>query len=754
MNFLEPCGLVKMDFLGLKNLDVIAHTENLIRQKGAQYANFNIKEVPDGDKKTYEMLGEGNSFGVFQFESPGMQNILKQTKPASIEDLTALNAMYRPGPMQNIPRFVESKNGRQEITYPDKSLEGVLKETYGVIVYQEQVMEVAKIIAGYSMGQADLLRRAMGKKKREIIEKEKITFLEGAAKQGYSKAKAGAIYDMLEPFAEYGFNKSHAAAYSVLAYQTAYLKANFTAEFMAANLTNEITGGKIDKVTRCIAETRRMGIEVEPPDINKSDKLITVVNGHVVFGFLGIKGVGEASSDEIVKGRKDGPYKSFMDFLEKVDIKTVGKKVIELLIQTGAFDSFGISRETLAGNLERVVEYALKKKEDALKGQTSLFEDSGEAEFADYEFEKFPETGREDRLNLEKKLIGFYFSGHPMDEYREIWEKAVKIKLGSPDTYKIGNCILIGIVKNINPKTTNRGTKIAFATLEDFNGEIETAFFDKSWLKLETAVKEDKVAILQGKIDYQKDKDRYTFIVEDIVGRQEVDKAIKENEEQSLKWEAHRNTWMYMADLKSGSIEKAQKGNYTVIGYLKKLREWKDKNQNDMAFATLRDFEGDIELVFFAKTYADCRALLNLDEIIALKGSIDPAEKRPEKPLSFRVSSIADFAQLTRAASRKQQAGEKPPEPLFEEPKKQEKEQKKQEIHIRLKSESQYDNESFNSLCDYFADHSGAVPMYLHVPDPGGEKTILAKYGINIAGNGNVAEELKNNRCVAEVWEV
>jgi DNA polymerase-3 subunit alpha len=441
-----------------------------------------------------------------------------------------------------------------------------------------------------------------------------------------------------------------------------------------------------------------------------------------------------------------------MDFLERVDIKAVGKKVIELLIQTGAFDSFGISRETLAGNLERVVEYALKKKEDALKGQTSLFEDSGEAEFADYEFEKFPEMSREDRLNLEKKLIGFYFSGHPMDEYRDIWERTVKIKLGFTDTYKTGNCILIGIIKNINPKTTNRGTKIAFAVLEDFNGEIETAFFDKTWLKLENVIKEDKVAILQGKIDYQKDKDRYTFIVDDIVGMQEIDKAIKENEEQSLKWEAHRNTWTYMADLKSGNIEKAKKGNYTIIGFLKKLREWKDKNGNDMAFGTLQDFEGDIELLFFAKPYAECRALLNLDEIIALKGSIDPAEKKPDKPLTFKVTSIADFAQLTRAASRKQQAGEKPPEFLPDEPKKQEIEHKKDEIHIRFNQESDYSEESFNSLCDYLADHSGATILYLHIPDQSGEKTILAKYGVNMAGNGNMLEELRSNKCVAEAW--
>jgi DNA polymerase-3 subunit alpha len=278
----------------------------LIRNNGGKYSDFNIENVPDNDKNAFKMLGEGKSFGIFQFESDGMQNILKQTKPDSIEDLTALNAMYRPGPMQNIPRFVESKNGRQAITYPDPSLEGILKETYGVIVYQEQVMEVARIIAGYSMGQADILRRAMGKKVKEILDKEKVPFLEGAAKQGYSARKAGAIYDMLVPFAGYGFNKSHAAAYSVLAYRTAYLKANFPAEFMAANLTNEIYSADKNRLSHCIDETRKMGIKVDPPDINHSGKYFSVVNGRIVYGFLGIKGLGDATAEEIERCRKEG----------------------------------------------------------------------------------------------------------------------------------------------------------------------------------------------------------------------------------------------------------------------------------------------------------------------------------------------------------------------------------------------------------------------------------------------------------------
>ncbi|MDR0323121.1 MAG: DNA polymerase III subunit alpha, partial [Treponema sp.] len=526
MNYLEPCGLVKMDFLGLKTLDVIKHSQELIRLRGGKYSDFDIKNVPEDDKAAFKMLGEGNSYGIFQFESDGMQNILKQTKPASIEDLTALNAMYRPGPMQNIPRFVESKNGRKPISYPDPSLEKILKETYGVIVYQEQVMEVARIIAGYSMGQADLLRRAMGKKKKEIIDKEKITFLQGAVRQGYTERKAREIYDMLVPFADYGFNKSHAAAYSVLAYQTAYLKANFPAEFMAANMTNDIHSTDKNKLSYCIDEARRMEIEVRPPDINSSGKLFNVVDGKIVYGFLGIKGLGEASAEEIVKTRKNGPYKSLIDFLERVDIRAAGKKNIELLIQTGAFDGFGITRETLAGNLEKLVEYALKKKEDKIAGQNSLFEDTDEKEFPDYKFEAFPEKSRIEKLNLEKQLIGFYFSGHPMDEYKEIWQRAVNVNLAQTETIKPGNCVLVGIIKNIRSITTAKGNKMAFAVLADYNGEIDAAFFSDTWARYMSRVENDKVFIMKGKIDYQKDKDRYTFIVENIIDKENIDTIV------------------------------------------------------------------------------------------------------------------------------------------------------------------------------------------------------------------------------------
>ncbi|MDR0502602.1 MAG: DNA polymerase III subunit alpha [Treponema sp.] len=752
MNYLEPCGLVKMDFLGLKTLDVIKNTEELIRLRQGEYSSFCVKDMKEDDEATFKMLGEGKSFEVFQFESEGMQNILKQTKPGSIEDLTALNAMYRPGPMQNIPRFVDSKNGKQPITYPDKSLEGILKETYGVIVYQEQVMEVAKIIAGYSMGKADLLRRAMGKKKKEILEKEKIPFLEGAAKQGFPESKAGFIYDMLVPFAGYGFNKSHAAAYSVIAYHTAYLKANFPAEFMAANLTNEINSADNEKLSKCIDEARKMGLSVEPPCVNKSGKHFTVVNGKIIYGLLGIKGVGEASADEIVRGRQEEPYKSFTDFLDKIDIKITGKKVIELLVQTGAFDSFGITRETLAGNLERLAEYALKKKEDEEFGQSNLFEDPSDLKIPEFKYEEFKPAGREERLNLEKKLLGFYFSGHPMDEYREIWNKTVNVNLGKLEKIITGNCILVGIIKTLKIINTSKGGKMAFASLQDYNGEIEVTFFSAAWEKCGNFLEVDKVAILRGKIDYQKDKEKYSFIAEDFINRQNIDSAIRETEENNQKIQMHRNTWLYMADLKSSNIANMDKGNYTVIGYLKTLREFKDKNENEMAFAVMQDFEGEIDLVFFSRIYAECRHLLKLDEIMALKGSIDPqGDRNPLKP-AFRVSSIADYPYLSRSASRKAAAGE---EPAARAPEKQP-EKKAREIHIRLKETAAENDENLLPLRDYFAHNSGGCQLYLHVPLTDGgtkEKVILAGAGIGFLQNDDI-DIIKKFECVADAWRV
>jgi DNA polymerase-3 subunit alpha len=723
MNHLEKSGLVKMDFLGLKTLDVIRHTEELIRNRGGEYANFDVEKVNEDDKATFRMLSEGMSFEVFQFESNGMQDVLKRTKPGKIEDLIALNALYRPGPMANIPRFIDSKNGRQRINYPDPSLEEILKETYGVIVYQEQVMQVARIIAGYSLSHADLLRKAMGKKIKEILDKEKIPFIDGAAKQGFSREKAEAIFDMLIPFAGYGFNKSHSAGYAVLAYRTAYLKANFPAEFMAANLTNEINSTDKDKLSVCIAEARKMSIAVDPPDINRSNKLFTIAEGRIIYGFLGIKGLGDGPSDEIVNCRKEGPYRDFMDFLNRVDIRAIGKSVIERLIQTGAFDNLGTSRGTLLGNLEGAVEYVQNIKDEKKFGQGSLFGDTGEKEYLDFEFEEFPEASREDKLKIEKELIGFYFSGHPMDEHKDLWQGLVKVNLGNEKTLVPGSQVLVGLLKNIKITTTSRGEKMAYVLLEDYNGEIEITFFPGIWEKYRDSLETDKVAIIKGKIDYQQSRDKRSFIADECLGIDEAEKLSKAEESRSRKWDKYRNIWKYAPELELripdlGDPTKMEGGSYTVLGIIKSLRTHKDKNDNEMAFGTFEDFRGEIDLIFFSLAWKNCKALVAVDEVFALKGSIQPARDKNSGKFDFIVSSVQDLNKLLRAAAKK--AREASENSAAEEPAVKEtlasESATYREIHIRLAASAANNEAALNSLRDRLYENPGSCPVYLHIP--------------------------------------
>ena len=775
MNHMEKCGLIKMDFLGLKTLDVIKQTEELIRRRGGKYSNFNAENVPENDKQTFKMLGEGQSFEVFQFESDGMRDVLKRTKPGKIEDLIALNALYRPGPMANIPRFIDSKNGTKEISYPDPSLEDILKETYGVIVYQEQVMQVAQIVAGFTLGHADELRRAMGKKIMEKMIKEKEQFITGAKERGYSEKKADNIFELLIPFAGYGFNKSHAAAYSVLAYRTAYLKANFPAEFMAANLTNEIHSGNKDKLSECINETRKMGIAIDPPDVNRSEKLFTIVEGRIVFGLLGIKGIGEAPADEIVRCRlltaspnagsqKDSEerpgYRDFMDFLDKVNIKLVGKAVIEKLIQTGAFDCFKIKRENLLGNLEKVIEFSQRRKEDLLSGQTDLFGDTAEKSDAGFTFEDFPEISRNDKLKTEMQLIGFYLSGHPMDNYRQLWERSDKIylkELTQDGSVETGIKILVGIVKNIKPINSKSG-KMAYVTIADYNGEMEMTFFPRLWEGVGNRVRLDEIAIIKGKIDYQKDRDKYSFIAEEWIDISNAETVIADEEEARRKMEAFRNVWLYMADLKSGGYEKAKRGNYTIVGQLINIRENEDVYGKNYAFGTLHDFEGDIELVFFSKVWEESRNNLGRGEFVALKGSIDPEnDQRQDRKPSFKVSSVADIAALSRAANRKAKAGEEPAVPPTSRNQKEKPDDTPvnakdanppPEIHIRLDNNIMGNKDDLLSLRKYLSDNTGLCPVFIHV----GEKIIRADSGLSMEAPEEDLGILETFPLVEQVW--
>lgn len=514
MDMLEDCGLVKMDFLGLKTLTLLKHTEELIQKNNP---SFSIEQIDEEDQTTFDMLSRGDSACIFQFESAGMQRVLKDAKPNSIEDLVALNALYRPGPMAYIPKFVDSKNGKTAIEYYHPDLEQPLKTTYGVIVYQEQVMEVAQIIAGYSMGSADLLRRAMGKKKADVMEHEKKNFIAGAQKRGYTKELAEGIFNMLLPFAGYGFNKSHAAAYSVIAYQTAYLKANYPAEFMAANLTNEMNNP--DKFAQYLTETKNMGLEITPPSINRSDKNFTVVQGKIVYGLKGIKHVGEAAVDSILKERSDhGPYNNFIDFLLRNESRALNSKLLESLIQSGAFDDLEDNRPTLMANMEVAVKYAQKRREDEAFGQASLFDAEEEAAMVTFEMEIHSDSTLLEKLEIEKALLGFYVSGHPMDMYRDVWKRTVTVDIGQQERLPLGRVVnLVAMVTNLREITTKKGAgeKMGFLQLTDFNGSIDAVAFPDVWKDNEELVQVDGIYGFKGKFEMRQEK--ISFLIGAIV---------------------------------------------------------------------------------------------------------------------------------------------------------------------------------------------------------------------------------------------
>lgn len=523
MDQLEENGLVKMDFLGLKTLTLIQHTVDLVHKTNP---DFKIEAIDEEDPRTFDMLRRGDSACVFQFESAGMQKILRDALPTSIEDLVALNALYRPGPMDYIPQFVASKNGRMPITYAHPDLEETLKTTYGVIVYQEQVMKVAQIIGGYTLGAADILRRIMSKKKPEELAAQEVKFVEGAIAKGYPEKLARYIFEMLKPFAGYGFNKSHAVAYSVVAYQTAFLKANYPAEFMAANLTNEMNSP--DKFSEYLREAKHMGIDVLPPTINYSERQFNVVDGKIVYGLAGIKNVGEGVADLIIQERTaNGPYESFIDFLVRVGSKAMNSKLLESLIKAGTFDSMGENRPTLMANLEAAVTYAQKQKESKESGQSSLFEGD---DIDTFTLVRQPDWEMREKLEIEKALLGFYISGHPLDLYRDAWKRSVLVDFSKPERFPRDRQVsLVAMITDIRTLMTKKQTMMGFLELADFSGTLEATCFPNAWAEISGKIEKDGIYGFQGKFEYNPKRETIGFLVDSVCDPYELEPvALKE----------------------------------------------------------------------------------------------------------------------------------------------------------------------------------------------------------------------------------
>ncbi len=506
MGDVEKVGLVKFDFLGLKTLTMIHHAVNLINARRSEQPPLDAGKVPLDDPATYALLASGRTTGIFQLESSGMRDLLTGLKPDRFEDIIAIIALYRPGPMDLIPDFIKRKQGKIPIAYEVPELEPLLKETYGVIVYQEQVMAIANKIAGFSLGQADILRRAMGKKKPEGFEKLRAQFLEGAKQRKISEKKAEKLFELIQKFAGYGFNKSHAAAYAFVTYQTAYLKANYRTEFMAALLTSEM--GNADKMVGNFTECRELGIRVLPPDVNESQKDFAVVEGGIRFGLAAIKNVGEGAVESVIATRTEGGrFRSFADFCRRIDPHKVNKRVLEGLIKAGAFDSTGARRAQLMAVLDRAMEEAAAAQRERAQGQTSIFADlageaSGAAEFTDFPLPDVPEWDQGQKLKYERELTGFYISAHPLARYEAAIRKFSTATSGTLSEVADGKEVkLCGIVTTVKALTTKKGDRMAYVQLEDQQGLVEIIAFPDLYRTAGALLAPDSVVQVTGTVD-------------------------------------------------------------------------------------------------------------------------------------------------------------------------------------------------------------------------------------------------------------
>ncbi len=527
MGWCEAIGLLKMDFLGLRNLTVIHNTEKMIRQK--YDPSFSIKDIPLDDAQTFELFGNGNTIGIFQFESAGMQEYLRKLKPNRIEDLIAMNALYRPGPMDMIDDFIARKKGTKEITYLHEKLESILQETYGVIVYQEQVMRITSEMGGFTLAEADIMRRIMGKKKKDEMQEQKDKFVEGCIKNGIDKMIAGQIADMIEKFASYGFNKSHSAAYALIAYQTGFLKSNHPAEFMAANLSSEVNN--TDKIVLLIDECRKMGIEVVPPDVNYSEAhFVALEKNKIAFGLTAIKNVGSGAIQSIMKHReKLGRYENIFQMMELIDLRLVNKKVLESLVQAGALDSLEGNRAQNFYAIEGAIDFGqdIQSRKNRQIGQKTLFDLHPEMNDNTVIYPKLPDVqdwSSQEKLIREKEFLGFYVTGHPLEKYANII-KLYSTNFASANGQNNGSQNLVtvcGMITDLRTLLDKKQNKMAFVKIEDFSHTYEAVVFGSVFPQVEKILKPDALVLLKGRLNGALDEPVIKLICEDVYDLKEV----------------------------------------------------------------------------------------------------------------------------------------------------------------------------------------------------------------------------------------
>lgn len=582
MTTLEELGLLKMDFLGLRNLTVIQNALRFIKKNRG--LDIYLNKIDYSDKNVLHYIGTGNTEGIFQLESSGMKSFMKELKPESLEDIIAGISLYRPGPMDFIPKYIEGKNNADSVTYDCPQLESILEPTYGCIVYQEQVMQIVRDLAGFSLGRSDLLRRAMSKKKADVMAKERKVFvygdesenIKGCVNNGISEAIANKIYDEMTDFAQYAFNKSHAAAYAVVTYQTAYLKYYYTAEFMAAMLSSVMD--MTDKVAEYVYSCRSMGIKILPPDINEGESGFSAKGDSIRYGLTAIKNVGKAVIDNIVAEREArGIYKDLEDFISRTAPLGVNKRAIENFIKAGAFDSFGATRKQMMMVYVQIVDSVNQDKKDTMQGQMSLFDIADEDQKKNYKMQ-MPNVGEYDndqKLEFEKEVIGIYASGHPLSDMEEKWKRVItnmSLDFAVPEegeSYKIKDKSRVtvgGIITTVTRKFTKRGDQMAFLTLEDLVGTVEIVVFPREFDKYREILMEGRKIFITGEADIQ----------ENAPGKVKASEIKEFVQVPSELWIAFKDKEAYIAgEQKLISLLSENKGNDRVMIALAKERQRK-----------------------------------------------------------------------------------------------------------------------------------------------------------------------------------
>jgi DNA polymerase-3 subunit alpha len=610
MKPIEQIGLLKMDFLGLRNLDVIEDALDIIERSTGERPDMTT--LPLDDARTYEMMAAGDSIGVFQFESEGMRETLKRVKPSELEHLIALNALYRPGPMENIPAYTRGKHNPKAVTYADERLRPILESTNGVVVYQEQAMQIAKEIAGFSGAKADDLRKAIGKKNREAMAKLKPEFVEGCRRSGTSEQVIEQLWTTNERSADYSFNKSHSACYALIAYRTAWLKANYPAEYMAA-LISSVMDTK-DKVPFFVAQAEQMGISILPPDVSLSDHEFVVVDGNIRFGLDAVKGVGFAAVEAIKRAREEGgPFRDLWDFCAAVDSRAVNKKAIEALIKCGAFGSTGATRKGMLQVLEQAQGAGQKAQQDALIGQGSIFDlglggdGGGGGAASQISPSRAPIPGiefdRSELLAAEKESLGLFISAHPLKDVRVALSARADCTLPQVSDRRDGEWVTVGgMLAQTKRIRTKKGDPMMFATLDDLEGSVELVIFGKALAAGEDAVADDSIVLVRGRVDH-KDRDRTCIVVQQIDRFDPTPEELKEAAEEAASRAVIPSALRLRLD--AGALQP------TALGELKEL---------------LAGFPGESEVVIELKTSIGHRCLRLGPEFRVAQGAALHAE--------------------------------------------------------------------------------------------------------------------------------